>query len=161
MVAVVTRHPVYPAPTWKLVGPWYRWSRPGHPEDGRLSRPAIQKFAGDDFIPGFLAHPQHSLKYDAVIDVVNNFDLVTATSSMAGKLSSFLPVSYTHLRAHETVLDLVCRLLLDKKNRNITAYALWVTAGDLATTLAPMVWPMSAYLAGAVQSHQGDDRKLV
>ena len=28
------------------------------------------------------------------------------------------PVSYTHLRAHETVLDLVCRLLLEKKNYN-------------------------------------------
>ena len=28
------------------------------------------------------------------------------------------PVSYTHLRAHETVLDLVCRLLLEKKKRN-------------------------------------------
>ena len=27
-------------------------------------------------------------------------------------------VSYTHLRAHETVLDLVCRLLLEKKNKN-------------------------------------------
>ena len=27
-------------------------------------------------------------------------------------------VSYTHLRAHETVLDLVCRLLLEKKRRN-------------------------------------------
>ena len=27
-------------------------------------------------------------------------------------------VSYTHLRAHETVLDLVCRLLLEKKNQN-------------------------------------------
>ena len=26
------------------------------------------------------------------------------------------PVSYTHLRAHKTVLDLVCRLLLEKKN---------------------------------------------
>ena len=25
------------------------------------------------------------------------------------------PVSYTHLRAHETVLDLVCRLLLEQK----------------------------------------------
>ena len=25
-------------------------------------------------------------------------------------------VSYTHLRAHETVLDLVCRLLLEKQN---------------------------------------------
>ena len=29
-------------------------------------------------------------------------------------------VSYTHLRAHETVLDLVCRLLLEKKKINIT-----------------------------------------
>ena len=26
------------------------------------------------------------------------------------------PVSYTHLRAHETVLDIVCRLLLEKKD---------------------------------------------
>ena len=28
-------------------------------------------------------------------------------------------VSYTHLRAHETVLDLVCRLLLEKKKQPI------------------------------------------
>ena len=28
-----------------------------------------------------------------------------------------IPVSYTHLRAHETVLDLVCRLLLEKKKQ--------------------------------------------
>mgnify|MGYP003381612710 CR=1 FL=1 len=28
---------------------------------------------------------------------------------------AFEPVSYTHLRAHETVLDIVCRLLLEKK----------------------------------------------
>ena len=28
-----------------------------------------------------------------------------------------LPVSYTHLRAHETVLDIVCRLLLEKKKK--------------------------------------------
>ena len=27
-------------------------------------------------------------------------------------------VSYTHLRAHETVLDLVCRLLLDTKTHH-------------------------------------------
>ena len=26
---------------------------------------------------------------------------------------ALVPVSYTHLRAHETVLDLVCRLLLE------------------------------------------------
>ena len=29
-------------------------------------------------------------------------------------------VSYTHLRAHETVLDLVCRLLLEKKKMTTT-----------------------------------------
>ena len=28
------------------------------------------------------------------------------------------PVSYTHLRTHETVLDLVCRLLLETNNNN-------------------------------------------
>mgnify|MGYP003381513177 CR=1 FL=1 len=33
---------------------------------------------------------------------------------------SAVPVSYTHLRAHETVLDLVCRLLLEKKKEDTT-----------------------------------------
>ena len=31
-------------------------------------------------------------------------------------------VSYTHLRAHETVLDLVCRLLLEKKKQSAYNY---------------------------------------
>ena len=31
------------------------------------------------------------------------------------RLVGIIAVSYTHLRAHETVLDLVCRLLLEKK----------------------------------------------
>ena len=31
---------------------------------------------------------------------------------------SVVAVSYTHLRAHETVLDIVCRLLLEKKKKN-------------------------------------------
>src|SRR5450759_5863001 len=30
-----------------------------------------------------------------------------------------IPVSYTHLRAHETRHDLVCRLLLEKKKQQI------------------------------------------
>src|SRR5665811_2557973 len=34
------------------------------------------------------------------------------------------PVSYTHLRAHETVLDLVCRLLLEKKKYDQQAHSL-------------------------------------
>ena len=40
----------------------------------------------------------------ASVMLVEQDDLASATS-----------VSYTHLRAHETVLDLVCRLLLEKK----------------------------------------------
>ena len=36
-------------------------------------------------------------------------------------LDEFVPVSYTHLRAHETVLDLVCRLLLEKKTTTLEA----------------------------------------
>ena len=32
-------------------------------------------------------------------------------------LNNMRAVSYTHLRAHETVLELVCRLLLEKKKK--------------------------------------------
>ena len=34
-------------------------------------------------------------------------------------LAVLVPVSYTHLRAHETRHDLVCRLLLEKKKTQI------------------------------------------
>ena len=44
----------------------------------------------------------------------NTFDIMEAAA-----LKPFQAVSYTHLRAHETVLDLVCRLLLEKKNKSI------------------------------------------
>ena len=37
-----------------------------------------------------------------------------------GDVTRHAAVSYTHLRAHETVLDLVCRLLLEKKNHKHT-----------------------------------------
>src|SRR5450759_1230417 len=37
----------------------------------------------------------------------------TGTPTMGGII--IIPVSYTHLRAHETRHDLVCRLLLEKK----------------------------------------------
>ena len=38
-------------------------------------------------------------------------------ASQALKDLTLETVSYTHLRAHETVLDLVCRLLLEKKKQ--------------------------------------------
>ena len=37
---------------------------------------------------------------------------------VVGVAATPVAVSYTHLRAHETVLDLVCRLLLEKKKHN-------------------------------------------
>ena len=46
---------------------------------------------------------------------------LTATEEEAIQLDPGFPapdaVSYTHLRAHETVLDLVCRLLLENKKK--------------------------------------------
>ena len=35
----------------------------------------------------------------------------------AAEVAALEAVSYTHLRAHETVLDPVCRLLLEKKKK--------------------------------------------
>ena len=48
-----------------------------------------------------------------------------------------LAVSYTHLRAHETVLDLVCRLLLEKKknktHRQTVTNGINLTQNDKST----------------------------
>ena len=42
----------------------------------------------------------------------------SATVATSTRAAPATAVSYTHLRAHETVLDLVCRLLLEKKKKN-------------------------------------------
>ena len=47
-----------------------------------------------------------------IVHVLNGFEFVRAVFARHHDLGT---VSYTHLRAHETVLDLVCRLLLEKK----------------------------------------------
>ena len=39
----------------------------------------------------------------------------TSHGSLPASLDSIKAVSYTHLRAHETGRNLVCRLLLEKK----------------------------------------------
>ena len=49
---------------------------------------------------------------------LQGFDLVIPVYHKKNPIAFALvggAVSYTHLRAHETVLDLVCRLLLEKK----------------------------------------------
>ena len=68
-------------------------------EDKAISR-ALAKKAGVPVAPGSE-------------DVVENEQDALAIAKRIG----YPAVSYTHLRAHETVLELVCRLLLDKKNK--------------------------------------------
>eukprot|EP00657_Telonema_sp_P-1_P009163 TRINITY_DN333_c0_g1_i2.p1 TRINITY_DN333_c0_g1~~TRINITY_DN333_c0_g1_i2.p1 ORF type:complete len:101 (-),score=41.94 TRINITY_DN333_c0_g1_i2:98-400(-) len=50
---------------------------------------------------------------------VNGASLILRNASQRCLHAShwYSSVSYTHLRAHETVLDLVCRLLLEKKKK--------------------------------------------
>src|SRR5678809_1197204 len=63
-------------------------------------------------------------------DITNAEDVVTLVDTIrilhndlnivmnnAGKAYTYNPVSYTHLRAHETGRNLVCRLLLEKKKK--------------------------------------------
>ncbi|WDT36867.1 hypothetical protein PVA38_11825 [Streptococcus pneumoniae D39] len=65
------------------------------------------------------------------------------------QLDRVRPVSYTHLRAHETVLDLVCRLLLEKKKISlpmsvhlhlITIIHLYATTRPSLLSLKLMSW---------------------
>ena len=56
----------------------------------------------------------HALRWYMLSLVVVVLDHATKWLASA-RLDS---VSYTHLRAHETVLDLVCRLLLEKKKNS-------------------------------------------
>ena len=60
------------------------------------------------------------------------------------------PVSYTHLRAHETVLDLVCRLLLEKKN--ISTVERFID-NYIATNITPIVAMESITLPGLSRKH--------
>mgnify|MGYP003378957430 CR=1 FL=1 len=56
-----------------------------------------------------------SIRISNRINKIGEHVVTAELSDLHGK-----PVSYTHLRAHETVLDLVCRLLLEKKNKTRT-----------------------------------------
>ena len=59
---------------------------------------------------------EYCAEWDIPVDV--NGKLIVATSEAeVPRLDELETVSYTHLRAHETVLDLVCRLLLEKKKK--------------------------------------------
>ncbi|HKP86444.1 MAG TPA: hypothetical protein VJZ26_10120 [Blastocatellia bacterium] len=68
---------------WKLVGPWYRWQRPGVASAGRASRPVFQKYDGPGFVAEFMKDPQRSLKF-----TVQDF------AHKVGPLPPLVPASY-------------------------------------------------------------------
>jgi len=57
----------------------------------------------------------HHLNNAATLGTVVGQDLTDPDWQAERRRHAVEAVSYTHLRAHETVLDLVCRLLLEKK----------------------------------------------
>ena len=59
----------------------------------------------------------HALRQEAARVLAASPEVIL--QRMVAGRHDLIPVSYTHLRAHETVLDLVCRLLLEKKKHNI------------------------------------------
>jgi hypothetical protein len=107
---------------WRLVGPWYRWQRPGLPSAGRGSRPALQKYDGAAFVAEFLKDPQRSLKFlteDFVHEVKNIPPLNPATyNGKSRRLSDlgYFPTTIrklfldTHKRFYLVVGELHCEM---------------------------------------------------
>ena len=59
-----------------------------------------------------------SILLSAALGIARGADLAFGTDAVTGLCTvGSVSVSYTHLRAHETGRNLVCRLLLEKKNK--------------------------------------------
>ena len=86
-------------------------SAEGRLKEGQVTGTALpDSQPSDDIRHGFV---YERVQHITLKSIANNPDIVEGMSRSE-------TVSYTHLRAHETVLDLVCRLLLEKKNRYTT-----------------------------------------
>ena len=92
-----------PLPTAKVVAAPVRWF-------SMLAKPLIWVLNGsaNGFLRGMGIEPQEELSGARTPQELAS---LVRRSALVGTMA----VSYTHLRAHETVLDLVCRLLLEKK----------------------------------------------
>ena len=60
---------------------------------------------------------KNTLRLNAVAAVMKRGVYYLQVNTKGMKPQTIKAVSYTHLRAHETVLDLVCRLLLENKKK--------------------------------------------
>src|SRR5664280_737774 len=78
--------------------------------------PILTKWANDvDPLKPWLNYPRPDMVRNEWMDLNGLWNYaITPKGIKPEKWDGTIPVSYTHLRAHETVLDLVCRLLLEK-----------------------------------------------
>src|SRR5660397_284745 len=67
-------------------------------------------------LPGLLTHSGDDGHLHLRVVLLESGQSVSLENSV-GILKPITPVSYTHLRAHETKANLVCRLLLEKKKQ--------------------------------------------
>ena len=80
---------------------WWRWTRDWRSSESWRRRPcSAARYSADR---------RWTLQWN-----ISTVPTAPARHSPSGAYR-YNTVSYTHLRAHETVLDLVCRLLLEKK----------------------------------------------
>src|SRR5665811_1515377 len=82
----------------------------------RFSKPQVNglDFSFSGLKTSFLYFLRDRLKEDPDFIEHNRADLCASLQHTIVSILIGKAVSYTHLRAHETVLDLVCRLLLEK-----------------------------------------------
>ena len=87
-----------------------------------LKRSTLSGYENGVAQPGIDVLVSFSGYFNLSIDTLLKIDIAGLSESQLGELErgyDAYAVSYTHLRAHETVLDLVCRLLLEKKKIQI------------------------------------------
>src|SRR5450759_5220665 len=76
----------------------------------------LETFATGELCVENLSHNPDLIILDYHLDSIDKFAMNGIhTLDKIKAINPNIPVSYTHLRAHETRHDLVCRLLLEKK----------------------------------------------
>ena len=83
-------------------------------------RPRTVRWDGDDTYLVVAADKGTASFSDIANELALEHGFWLGDAFASGGSHGYDPVSYTHLRAHETVLDLVCRLLLEKKKNTKT-----------------------------------------
>src|SRR5450756_3035450 len=90
---------------------------PVAPETARLARAAISARSTGANAGAMVPHVTSSSRVNAR-GLGTRKEISAHSPESGGRTAcSRVPVSYTHLRAHETRHDLVCRLLLEKKKQ--------------------------------------------